>query len=327
MKKQWTLLPLLLNLFDGAATAGGAAEGGEGTQAGSPQAPGSGHRGKKSGGLSEVVYGKQEAPAAPPQPQEQEGSDAGSKDTDVLVTSNTLEEKKARYRDLMNGELKDVHEQEVQRILNRRFREVKATEETLAAQQPILESLFAKYGISDGDAQKLAAAIDQDDAYWQELAEKAGMGVPQYKEHLQMQREFESLKAAQRAQEGRQAAQLQIQRWEQESAQCKEAYPEFDVSVESQNPQFVALLKAGTPMKHAYEVIHLDDIKGSVARSTAAQTERNVVEGIRNKGARPAENGLNSQSGVIVKSDVSKLTKADRAEIAKRAARGENISF
>ena len=56
-------------------------------------------------------------------------------------------------------------------------------------------------------------------------------------------------------------------------------------------------------------------------------TEKQVVDGIRAKGARPAEVGMTSSSGFIIKDDASKLTRQDRAEIARRATMGEKIRF
>ena len=63
------------------------------------------------------------------------------------------------------------------------------------------------------------------------------------------------------------------------------------------------------------------------AQTAAINAEKNTVAKIKNKSSRPAENGTSSSSSAIVKSDVSNLTKADRAEIARRAAKGEIISF
>ena len=48
---------------------------------------------------------------------------------------------------------------------------------------------------------------------------------------------------------------------------------------------------------------------------------------MRSVKSRPVENGSNDLSAAILKSDVSKLTPEQRAEIAKRVARGENITF
>ena len=85
--------------------------------------------------------------------------------------------------------------------------------------------------------------------------------------------------------------------------------------------------REGVPIQHAYEVVHMDQIKAGVAAMQAKATEKQVVDGIRAKGARPQENGTTSQGAFIVKDDVSKLSKRDRAEIIRRAARGEHIEF
>ena len=89
----------------------------------------------------------------------------------------------------------------------------------------------------------------------------------------------------------------------------------------------LSMLRAGVPVQHAYEVVHMDQIKAGVAAMQAKATEKQVVDGIRAKGARPQENGTTSQGAFIVKDDVSKLSKRDRAEIIRRAARGEHIEF
>ena len=71
----------------------------------------------------------------------------------------------------------------------------------------------------------------------------------------------------------------------------------------------------------------MDEIVTEAMSTSAAQAEKRVVENVRAKGARPAENGVAAQSGFVVKDDVSKLSRKERAEIARRAMRGETISF
>ena len=118
-----------------------------------------------------------------------------------------------------------------------------------------------------------------------------------------------------------------MQRWMAESEPVKSVYGSFDLGKEVQNPQFLSMLKAGVPVQHAYEVVHMDEIKAGIAKMQAQATEKQVVAGIRAKGARPQENGVSSQSAFTVKDDVSKLTKKDRAEAVRRALRGEHIEF
>lgn len=153
------------------------------------------------------------------------------------------------------------------------------------------------------------------------------MNVEQYKQFQKLQRENAALLQAQRQRQSQQAAQQQLQKWYAEGEQLKADYPDFDLGTEARNPQFLSMLKSGVPVKLAYEVLHMDGIKAGVAQAAAQRTEKQVVDGIRAKGARPPENGTAAQSGFTVKDDVSKLTKKDRAEIARRAARGERITF
>ena len=85
------------------------------------------------------------------------------------------------------------------------------------------------------------------------------------------------------------------------------------------------LLNCG--VRTAYEVIHKDEIIPAAMHMTAKTVEQKLTNKIIAGGARPSENGNSSQGASVTKSDVSQLTKADRAEIARRVARGEKISF
>ncbi|MGN9097161.1 hypothetical protein [Flintibacter porci] len=340
--KSENLLNIRLDLFDGGAAAGGdgagaaapASQSGDGAKGGSQAAPGSTRRGK-SGEFQNVLFGKQSAPAAAGEGGGQEGqqqsSVAGSdkdKQPGVTTTSDTLEARRKAFQDLVNSEeYKDIYTEETQRIINRRFRETQNLEQQVARNQPLIDMLMQRYKISDGDIGKLTAAIENDDAYWSEAAEEAGMSVEQYKQFQKLQRENAALMRDQQQRRSQQAAQQQLQKWYGEAEQVKGVYPSFDLNAEVKNQQFLSMLKSGVPMQHAYEVVHLDDIKAGVAKMQAKATERQVVDGIRAKGARPQENGTTSQSAFTVKDDVSKLTKSERAEIARRVARGEIIKF
>ena len=340
--KSENLLNIRLDLFDGGAAAGGdgagaaapASQNGDGAKGGSQAAPGSTRRGK-SGEFQNVLFGKQSEPAAAGegggQERQQQSSVAGSdkdKQPGVTTTSDTLEARRKAFQDLVNSEeYKDIYTEETQRIINRRFRETQNLEQQVARNQPLIDMLMQRYKISDGDIGKLTAAIENDDAYWSEAAEEAGMSVEQYKQFQKLQRENAALMRDQQQRRSQQAAQQQLQKWYGEAEQVKGVYPSFDLNAEVKNQQFLSMLKSGVPMQHAYEVVHLDDIKAGVAKMQAKATERQVVDGIRAKGARPQENGTTSQSAFTVKDDVGKLTKAERAEIARRVARGEIIKF
>ena len=330
------LLDIDLALFDGGAGAAGSAAGegaaGAGTQGDSNAIPGTTRRGK-SGEYQNVVFGKQGSAAAAAGQASEGGkngtADAGQeKKAGVTTTSDALEERRKAYRDMVEGEYKDLYTEDTQRIIDRRFRETKNLEQQAAKQQGVIDLLMQRYKIADGDIAKLTTAIENDDAYWSEAAEEAGMTVDQYKRFQKLQRENAELLRERRMHQGQQAAQQQLRKWYSESEQVKSLYPSFDLSAEVKNPEFLAMLRAGVPVQHAYEVIHMAQIKAGVAQMTAKATEKQVVAGIRAKGARPAENGTVSQGAAFtVKDDPSKWTKKDRAEVARRVARGETITL
>ncbi|MCQ2439769.1 MAG: hypothetical protein MJ074_08410 [Oscillospiraceae bacterium] len=321
---------MILNLFDGAAgagTAAGSAGGESGGGTGETQAS-SGSTRRGSGELANVIYGKGDASSVET---DAAGSDSAIRSTgkaDVQTTSSTLDAKRQAFMDLVNGEYKDIYTQETQRMIDRRFKETKGLQEQVSKSQPVIDMLLQRYKIADGDMAKLTEALESDDAYWQDAADDAGMTVEQYKRFQQLERQNRQLLDAQRQRQGQQAAQEQYSRWMSEADAVRAKFPGFDINREAQNPQFLQMLKSGVPVEHAYKVIHMDEIINGEVMKTSSETERRVVQNIRARGSRPAENGAQSSSAAFtVKDDVSKLTRKDRAEIARRAAMGQKISF
>ena len=322
------LLSMDLRLFDGGAAAAGGAEGAGAAAAGKgsdqAQVSAAGTRRGKSGDMSNVIYGKQTVTNVQ-EPSHDAGGD--NKDPEVQTTSNTLDERRRAFRELVNGEFKDVYTEETQRMISRRFGEQQDLEQKLNGQQAVIDMLMQRYKIGDGDLSKLTAALENDSAYWSEAAEEAGMSVEQYKRFQKLQRENASLREMQAEQADRARYQQQAQQWWQEAQGVAAKFKGFNFGEELKNPQFVAMLKAGTPVEHAYKVMHFDELMDGAIQVTAANTEKMVADNVRAKGSRPAENGANAQSAFTVKSDPSKLSRQDFEEIARRVARGERISF
>ena len=319
------LFPLDLSLFGEGGGAAGAAAGGDGAtgaQGETTAAPAATRRGKA--GENTVLYGKQAQPAAA----ETSAPDAGeSKQGDVIVTSDALEAKRKAFRDMVQGEYKDIYTEETQRIINSRFKQTKGLEDALAAQQPVIDMLAQRYKLDGKDMGKLVEAVENDNAYWEEAADEAGMTVEQYKKFQKLERENRQLLNAERQRAGEAAAQNQLQQWYTQAEEARKKFPRLNIEEEAKNPQFINMLRAGVPVEHAYKTLHFDEIMSDAMTTSAAVTERRVVDNVRAKGARPRENGTAAQNGFTIKDDVSKLTRKDRAEIARRVARGDLISF
>ena len=129
------LLKVDLQLFnDGGATgAEGSATSTEGASKVETKLNGSNRR-SKAGEFDDVVFGKQEGTASTETTSlTPEGIPTDAGKADVTTTSNTLEERKKAFNDLINGEYKDLYQEEFQRVFDRRFKQVKGMEAELTA--------------------------------------------------------------------------------------------------------------------------------------------------------------------------------------------------
>lgn len=306
-------MPLALHLFDEGTAGATTAESGiqEGTAAHTLP---SNKASAKSGELKNVVYGKQIEPI---QPVAEAKADTTSSPMDL----------RAKYDEFMQDKaMKQFYNEDTQKIINKRFKESKGLQESLGKKEEILSLLRERYNATDDEM--LSNAIQNDNLLWEDTAAQMGMTVDQYREYTKISREQQQKDAMIEQYQRQEQARHQYNQWLNEAQDVKAKYPEFDLNAELANPNFAGLIAQRNPqyqisMTQAYEICHLDDVKAQ----TASATEKNVVNNIRAKGQRPVEGAVNSQSAVIVKNDVSKLTRRDREEIAKRAAKGEQISF
>ena len=120
----------------------------------------------------------------------------------------------------------------------------------------------------------------------------------------------------------------QMQAWRKEAEEIMAIYPEFNLEDELQNPDFARLISATDeryrmPMKQIYEMIHHDELMKAAEKRVAEAYSKSVNA---NK-QRPPENGTGNQNAVSGAFNVSKLSKKDRADLAKRAGRGEIITL
>ena len=86
-------------------------------------------------------------------------------------------------------------------------------------------------------------------------------------------------------------------------------------------------LKSGVDVRTAYEVAHHDEIISGAMQFTAQKVKEKTVNDIRARGMRPSEGGLGEHPAGEGQLDVTKLTRQQRADMAKRASRGEIINL
>ena len=312
--------PIDLQLFAEGAGASGAGggdggTGGEGATGVTAGVPGLQTKGDKNP-LADVKYGKtEEAQNANVQNQ----ADAGIVEKD---------DRASKFEALIKGEYKDLYDARVQDTIQRRLKSTKEIVDKYNSISPTLETLARKYHLEDPtDMDALNKAIEDDDAYYEDEALEKGISVEQLKQIRKMEKENAELKRQMKEQSVKENADRIYADWMHQSDELKGVYPHFDLQTELQNPRFVDLLKANIDVRTAYEVMHKDEIIPAAMQFTAKAVQQKMTNQIMANGARPAENGLNSQASAVVKSDVSQLSKEDRAEIIRRVQRGERIVF
>lgn len=304
--KKFILKAFNLSQFDG--------EGGAGTASDAATAQ---SNQSKSGGET-VIYGKQA---------ENNSIQNNEPVAEAVIENKSPEDLRAKYDEFMADEnMKKILNSDTQKIINRRFKETKGLQEQLGKKDEILSKLRQRYKVESDD--ELANAIDSDDALWEDAAAEMGMSVEQYRNFRDNAVKEEKKDAIIEQYRRQEAARQQYNAWLNEAEAVKAKYPEFDLDKELQNPNFAGLISQRDPQFHfsmlqIYEMLHMDDM---MAR-TAQNTEKNVIANIRAKGQRPTEGAVSPQGGAVIKDDVSKLTRKDRAEIVKRIARGEKITF
>lgn len=112
--------------------------------------------------------------------------------------------------------------------------------------------------------------------------------------------------------------------WQAQEAEAKRRYPNLSLEQELKNPDFVRLLtdpKRPMTVCRAYEAVHLDDIQTDIAREAAVRTAARMAALSR----RPRESGAAPQAGLPM--HYGATDPKSRAEIARRALRGERITL
>lgn len=301
----------MLNLQLFAEGAGDGGTSAEGTMADSGIA--STTKGVKSNPLADVKYGIQD--------------DAQVTDVQSSKTTVDAPDRNAEFEKLIKGEYKDLYDARVQDTIQKRLKGTKETVEKYESLMPTIDLLAKKYGVKADDIEGLNKAIEEDDSFFEDEALERGITVEQLKEIRKMERENAELKRQMQEHETQEKASKIYASWMDQAEKTKSVYPTFDLNSEMQNPKFVDLLRSNIDVRTAYEVLHKDEIIPAAMQFTAKAVEQKITNKIISNGARPTENGMNSQSASLVKSDVSQLSKADRAEIIRRVARGEKIRF
>lgn len=305
------------NIFNLQLFADGGAAGGDGGAAAAAagetgvQAPDAGvrNRKKRENPLANVQYGIQRTEQAESSQQAAEqGEDTESFDS------------------LIKGKYKAEFDAHVQNIIRQRFKQNADNEAELEGLRSLRDAVGKKFNVDASDIEGLTKAVSYDEAALEEEAISRGMSVENLKLIKELEEKNEQMAKREQKSIAEQRMQEHFNQLAQQADKAKALYPGFNLMQEMQNPEFARLTAPGVgiDVQRAYELVHMDEIKAQAAQQQA----KAFANSIKANGARPTENGLNSeQAAATVKTDPRQLTPADRAEIKRRALRGEKVAF
>ena len=102
----------------------------------------------------------------------------------------------------------------------------------------------------------------------------------------------------------------------------RRSQPGFDLKAELKNPEMRRLMQLpGMRVQDAYRLTHYQETLDRTARTV----EQGVMERVRQRAARPTENGIRPGGAATVHPDVSSMTRAQREALERRVMQGAQI--
>ena len=271
----------------------------------------------------------EEEKAAPDEAEDRDGESKGEEEKKPSPA-----ERRKKFGQLMSGEYRAEAEEMMQQAVALAAKNLEASPEM----RGLLEAIGEKYGTDATDLAALTEAVRngqvKDDAYFERLAMEKGISVKTAREMDKLETQNKRLTAQQAAaqqmqREAEQRARIAAihEEWNREAAALKERYPDFDQAEVLANPEVEKMMRAGCSMEAAYRAAYFDRIMAQQTEATARQVENGVTERIRQRGARPGENGTRPGGAVQTHLDVSSMSRKDREALEKRVLRGEIITL
>lgn len=268
-------------------------------------------------------------------PQTEKESAPGEEKPEQEPKTTDPAEKRKAFGQLMQSEYAAEFEEALQRASEMAVQNVLDN----PAVKGLMDALGEAYGIDAGNAENLEALTEavksgkvKNDEYYETLAAERGISVKTAREMDRMESELQRANAEkQRAEQIRLAAEHQQRaaavraQWEAEAAQLKVKYPAFELDEVLNNPSVADMIRRGIGLEAAYRAAYFDQLMEASTARTAQQVEQGVAARIQQRAQRPAENGAHPGGAAEMKVDVAHMTAKQRAELAKRARRGERI--
>lgn len=171
-----------------------------------------------------------------------------------------------------------------------------AANEQMSKFDPVMQLLARRYNVEakDGklDFDAIIKAAIEDDLFFEDEALERGESVSKVKSDWQKDREAKQQQAADRERQ----LQEHFYKMQQQAADLKQEFPNFDFEQELKNPDFVRLTApdVGFDVRRAFRAAHMDEIEKQQVEAVAARAKADAARAVQAGQARPRENGSSS---------------------------------
>lgn len=267
----------------------------------------------------EVVYG-----IVDNEVNENEGTE-GTEAEDNKEEDSNKEERNfdEEFDNLIKGDYKKQYDDRVHKNIAGKVAQINKLKAQNDSYAPIIRELSMKYNIQDGNLDSILNAIQKDTKSYEDEAYEKNMSVDEVIHLKRIEAENREFKRQAMEAQNRALMTEQINKWVDDAHKFSEMNPAFDFQKETQNQQFVELLKAGIDVKTAYNVMHINEIVDSAGQVK----ERETIDRIKSRNSRPDELTKGLTSKVAVKNDVNSFTDEDFERVKQLAAQGKRIVF
>jgi hypothetical protein len=308
---------LIINLFDGGASAAAAAgNGGEsgGAPTGAEKAADSisretRQRGQELGLSDDLMssyneaFGKKSNNANAAAQQNTQTNEEGKNESDSTDSE---------FESLIKGKYKPEYDKRVQNLVSDRLKnrdsQIAQQQAQIDADNEIFKVLAVKYpNVDINDKKALLEAVRNDDSIFTQTAIEEGISATEARDLFDKQQEQNKDKAELEQLRREKAASQLDARLNTLAEQTKQMYPDFDLHSEFENPDFRAAMdfiaqrnternkQTGRndevfDITYAYEMAHADEIRNNTIKRASKAAISAVTQSIAANGLRPKEN-------------------------------------
>ena len=268
---------------------------------------------------------QQPAPATTPPPAEQD-SQISQPEPEAQPASGDME---AEWDQIRNGRFKEFFSRDTQKIVQNRLKESRTAEERFEKLAPALDLLAKHFNTTPGDLEALVEHITNDDALYQDEAIERGLDVQTLKQVKQLEFQNQLLQQREADREAREQASQHVMQLVQQARQAQQMYPNLDLQIEMQNPEFRRLTSpdVGLNVQTAYQIVHMQELQSQYVQAGAQQAEQRLSQAQQRNSRRPTENSSRPSQGTYTAPDPSKLGLDDLARKKQMAERGAAVPF